>query len=60
MYVIKRLDYQGGGYVSKPNMEKSYTNTVKDMKKYETLYDAEKDCCDNETPVPLDYVIDYN
>lgn len=57
MYVIRRTD-QGGGYVSKPGNISSYTFIVRRMKKYSTKAAAQADCCENETPVPIQYLTD--
>ncbi len=57
MHVIKRLD-QSRGYVSKSGRKTSYTNVVKHMRKYKTYDEAKQDCCDNETPISIQDVID--
>lgn len=46
-YVIKRLD-QGGGYVTPPGSQRSYTQKLQDARKYATREDAERECCANE------------
>ena len=53
-YVIKRTD-QGGEYVSKPGNKSSYTNSIRNMRKYTTKEEAESDKCPgNEVVIPLD------
>lgn len=58
MYVIKRTD-QGGGYVAKEGSPCSYTHGIRQMRKYSTIDEANRDRChDNEIIIPLSELID--
>lgn len=53
MYLIKRVD-SGGGYVSKPGSEKSYTRSIERAKTFASRKEAEGDLCvENEVVVSL-------
>jgi hypothetical protein len=57
MFIIKRTD-QGGGYVAKPGSKKSYTNKVKNMRKFDSEEEAERERCPgNEMVLPIATVI---
>lgn len=47
MYVIERTD-QGGGWVSAPGSEHSYTHDLRKARVYRKLKEAMNDRCDNE------------
>jgi hypothetical protein len=49
MYAIKK----GSFYVSKPGSQNSYTNNPANARKYDTLEQAQRDCCGNEHIVTL-------
>jgi hypothetical protein len=48
MYVIKRTD-QGGGWVSKPGSDKTYTKNLQNALVFRTAEQARVQCCENET-----------
>lgn len=57
MYVIKRLD-QGGGYVTKPGSQKSYTKgSIHLIQVYSTRESALRNACGNEIVIPLSNVV---
>ena len=57
MYLLRRTD-QRGGYVAKPGL-KSYTNDIKEMRKFDTREEAERErCVDNEIIVPIEEALD--
>lgn len=52
-YVIRRTD-QGGGFVSRPGSEKSYTRNLENARIFKTRGEAEADRCPgNEVVVDL-------
>jgi len=54
MYVIKRLEMDGGKYVAKPGMDESYTFHIEKVVKFATKEEAENArCVENEVVVPL-------
>ena len=57
MFIIKRDQSDGGGYVNQPGSKKSYTNWALHARKFETLEEAQANCFENEFPVNLDYLI---
>ena len=58
MYVIRRTD-QGGGYVSKPGSQLSYTRRLDRAQKYATREQAAANMCEgNETIEDLERVLD--
>jgi len=52
-YVIKRLD-QGGGYVTPPDSDRSYTQNPLKARRFHTYEEAKRDCCEgNERVVTI-------
>lgn len=55
MYIIKRIEKDGGGYVAKDGSEHSYTYDITKAKTFKTLEAAELNCCpDNEIILRID------
>lgn len=56
-FVIKRTD-QGGGYVSRPGSEHSYTNALQKARTYPSREAAERDRCPgNEIILSIDEAV---
>ena len=56
-YVIRRTD-QSGGYVAMAGQEHSYTNTIRNMRKFDSVQEANENRCEgNEIVVPLSELI---
>ena len=54
MYVIKRID-QGGGYVAIPGSKNSYTKNLRNLRKFNTIEEAERELCvENEIIVSVE------
>jgi hypothetical protein len=53
-YVIRRN--KDGAYVARPGAARSYTKILEDARGYDTLEDAQRDKCGNESVIPLAYV----
>lgn len=56
-YVIKRLD-QGGGYVAPVGSARSYTQDATKARTFDSKEAAQRDACDNETPVSVASLIE--
>ena len=59
MYVIKRID-QGGGYLTRPGSQKSYTQVpgLHNIRVFKTRAEAERERCqDNEIIIDLEELI---
>ncbi len=55
MYVIKRIEKDGGGYVAKDGSEHSYTHYLPEAKIFKTIEAAELNRCpDNEIILRID------
>ena len=52
-YVLRRID-QGGGYVTPPGSERSYTRKLDHARRYPTRSAALEDACGNETIVEVE------
>ena len=58
MYVIKRLD-QGGGYVTRPGSEQSYSHRLERAQAYTTREAADRNRCPgNEIVVDVEQLLD--
>lgn len=57
-YVLRRHSPKGG-YVAKPGHASSYVTDLRYAQKYSTREAAVRDSCiQNETPVPLEHLLD--
>lgn len=54
-YVIQRNE--DGAYVAPPGMEQSYTKDLTKAQIFPSYEAAKKDCCGNETAVPVDSLL---
>lgn len=57
MYIIKRIDEDGGGYVARTDSRQSYTQNIDLVRIFKTKKEAERNrCVENEVVVPLDEI----
>jgi hypothetical protein len=58
-YILRRTD-QGGGYVAKPGISRSYTRRLDQAQKFATRDEADANRCkENEVIEDLERVLDY-
>lgn len=55
-YVLQRTD-QGGGYVTKPGSEKSYSPRLQDARLFDSREAAKADSCENERVLSLEQAV---
>lgn len=53
LYLVKRTD-QGGGYLTPPGSQHSYSQSLRQARTFLTREAAEAECCENERAVALE------
>lgn len=53
IYLVKRID-QGGGYLTRPGSEHSYSKSLRAARRFPTYEAAKAACCENERVTTLE------